>query len=72
MDQHKGPKATKTAGGVAALLAPKIEAALALKPRLLTVDQAAVYLARTAHAVRGMLNRGVLQVVRMDGCHVRH
>ena len=52
---------------VAAILAPKIETANALRPRLLTVDQAAVYLGRTDSAIRGMLKRGVVPRMRIDG-----
>jgi hypothetical protein len=40
---------------------------LALRPRLLTVEQAAVYLARTPNAVRCLLTKDAFPAVKADG-----
>lgn len=42
------------------------DGALPLKPRLLTVEQAAVYLGRTKEAVQHMISDGKLPTVRSD------
>lgn len=51
---------------VAALLAPLIKNDHAVKPRLLTVSQAAVYIGRTEKAVYMMQAKGVFPAVRAD------
>lgn len=38
-----------------------------VKARLLTIEQAAIYLGRTVDGVRGMEKRGTLPSVRLDG-----
>ena len=53
-------------------IADRIKNRLATPPplhnsRLLTVEQAATYLGRTANAVRHLLAKKVLQAVRLDG-----
>lgn len=52
---------------VAAILSPQLTQAHAVKPRLLTIEQAAVYLGRTEGAVRQLLNRDTFSAVRADG-----
>jgi hypothetical protein len=52
---------------VAALLRPQLKADHAVRPRLLTMQQAAVYLGRSENAVRCMEKLGKLPVVRADG-----
>jgi excisionase family DNA binding protein len=41
-------------------------AATALRPRLMTVEQAAIYLGRTKEAVQHMVNSGKIPTVRSD------
>lgn len=40
---------------------------LSVKPRLLTVEQAGIYVGRTPNAVRILLSRGAFPAVKADG-----
>lgn len=51
----------------AALLRPALEHYQSVQPRLMTVDQAGIYLGRTGKAVRQLVDRGTLPAVRADG-----
>ena len=59
-------------GAIAKRVAHQVKAELAqdsamtLKPRLLTVEQASVYLGRTEDAVQHMVANGKIQTVRID------
>jgi excisionase family DNA binding protein len=56
------------AEAVAARILPKLaEAAPKTLRRLLTIQQAAVYLGRTPKAIQHMLSKGQLSFVRMSG-----
>ena len=46
---------------------PKLDAALAVRPRLLNVEQAATYLGRSSKAVRHLIASHTLPVVKTDG-----
>lgn len=48
-------------------LKPILEANQSVRPRLLTVEQAAVYLGRTEYSIRHLANQGAFPVVRGDG-----
>jgi excisionase family DNA binding protein len=61
------PLAKAIAVAVFAEIAPLLVANGKLKPRLLTVEQAAVYLGRTEKAVYNMKARGVFPAVQGDG-----
>jgi predicted DNA-binding transcriptional regulator AlpA len=66
MPDPMAPMIEAIAARVAALLAPQLQASGAVKPRLLTVAQAAIYLGRTEKAVYNMKARGVLPTVQGD------
>jgi predicted DNA-binding transcriptional regulator AlpA len=61
------PLAKAIAVAVLAEIAPFLVANGALKPRLLTVEQAAAYLGRTEKAIYNMKARGAFPVVQGDG-----
>jgi len=54
------------ATAVLARIKPSLDAAM-LRPRLLTVTQAGVYVGRTPNAVRVLLCRGAFPSVKTDG-----
>jgi hypothetical protein len=53
--------------GLAQLIADKISTTGIVKPRLLTVEQTAVYLGRTDNAVRSLMASGAVKAVKLDG-----
>lgn len=61
------PLVDAIAARVAALLAPQLQNNQGVRPRLLTAQQAAVYLGRTEKAVYALKSRGALPVVQADG-----
>jgi hypothetical protein len=48
-------------------IADAVLARLRVKPRLFTIDQAAVYIGRTPKAVRCLADNGAFPMVRSDG-----
>ena len=74
-DQKKNPEATLTeaVNAIATAIASRVQDQLAstpvgVKPRLLDVEAAAVYLGRTERSVRGLVTGGKLPVVHLDRC----
>jgi excisionase family DNA binding protein len=71
-DQRQKPEIDALLDAVVNRIAAKVcdqladHGAAVIKPRLLTVEQAAIYLARTKEAVQHMIGSGKLRVVRPD------
>lgn len=55
------------AAGVVEKLKPLLDEIVGVKPRLLTVEQAGVYIGRTPNAVRLLLCRNAFPAVKADG-----
>jgi hypothetical protein len=67
MDQPNpfAPMVEAIADAVLARLRPALD--IHVKPRLFTIDQAAVYIGRTPKAVRCLADNGAFPMVRSDG-----
>ena len=61
------PLVEAIASAVLSKLKPALEQAQGLRPRLLTVEQAAQYLGRTAYSIRHLAAQGAFPCVRADG-----
>ena len=61
------PLVDAIAARLAAILAPQLNQNEQVRPRLLTVEQAAVYLGRTERAIYALKSRGAFPSVQADG-----